>query len=421
MVEEKQKKSRAPETPSIHEKVPIHDFPHDIVPGSHPFASEARKVFHGGTKFGAFFQPLFKKLNALPKEEQTESFKTFEMIYDFLRDKRFPDMEFTRDDVLFLLTTDLGNLIRRPILHTCFAQQIEDEVKPKTGDAKEIMHTVMPLIRGQAWSRFIEKPDVLEEIKTKYPNEEIYVDFWKNIKKVSQDALSKSRVDFADIIWGMDEIAWRFRKKHTPLMSISDEDEYSRKMGEPVPCDIEHAFGQPGDINVIKYHATSSIKDSLKPTKPLIKSATLMVVEDNPLHQLFFFNAEEKIKNLTMYRPQKGNEAQDKSQREQEDIGCYRSAERALDLIEQSGKAPDLLLADVELAGKKTGIDLIREIHKRWPNTVICMIYSSDYNRYKNQIKELENAGLISGSWYKGDFNPDKMVDLVNKEFEKRT
>lgn len=95
MVEEKQKPPQHGEPPGIHEKVPVRDIPADIVKSDHPFAFEVRKVFHGNTKFGQFIQPLAKQLAALPEEEQTESLETFELIHGFLKDKKFPDMEFT--------------------------------------------------------------------------------------------------------------------------------------------------------------------------------------------------------------------------------------------------------------------------------------------------------------------------------------
>lgn len=170
--------------------------------------------------------------------------------------------------------------------------------------------------------------------------------------------------------------------------------------------------------------AESDIIEGSTPTKSLTRQASLMVVEDNPLHALMFHNAD-KIENLSVYPLSYNSESENTLDKLREGQGIYTKAERALEVIEvhvkEGAKPPDMLLTDVELAGSMKGTQLIREIHERWPDVVSCMIYSSDVKRYEGEIGELKEDGLIIGSWYKGDFSLDGMVDMVNPKLEKRT
>lgn len=164
----------------------------------------------------------------------------------------------------------------------------------------------------------------------------------------------------------------------------------------------------------------------IKPIKgipPLDREVALMIVEDNPFHTTW---AEllDGVENLSRYVPDDKLKSGDMTTAEDESRGYYRTAERALSVIggniRRGGKIPDVLLADIELGEGMNGIQLVKELHRRYPDAIIMMMYSSNPGPYVEEIERLKTRGVISGSWHKKDFMPEKFVNAINQELRRR-
>lgn len=75
----------------------------------------------------------------------------------------------------------------------------------------------MSLFSGSAWSRFIAKEEVREEIEGRYPDEEVFIAFFDRVENATTLALGTSRVEFSDMVHDMHTIAKRFGDRHISL------------------------------------------------------------------------------------------------------------------------------------------------------------------------------------------------------------
>jgi len=419
---------------------------------SHPFASNIRRVLDGKTKFGRLIQPLLADLRKLRSSGGFNGFQedidTFRVIHDFIGKTELAGVSFEKDDVLFLLTTDVGDWVRRPLLHTAFAAKLDAEVKADNRAAQRIKEMILPLLRAAAWSKFVDKPEVRNDITREYPDEKIFVDFAEAVERMTPDeiqrrpyqpvaelALAKradevfdesvrvSLASCADVVEQMLRIGIGYQDN----AKLVDHEYYSYwKTGDlgPFKTDPGHAFNQVMDLVAFQQGVESRFyDDELREFPELkIKDATLMVVEDNSLHQLYFLPVQNgRVKNLRMYAPMEQVAASDKKQIRMESKGCFTTATRALEVMEgnlkSGGKLPTILIADQELADKEYGTDLIEAVHKRWPDMIICMIYSSNPDAHKKRLDELRDRGIKFLQFHKDGFNVRAMVEKVNEVY----
>jgi CheY-like chemotaxis protein len=382
-------------------------------------------VLAGKTEFGRFIQPLAQALFDLPNEEQTESMQTLELIHDFIkgREKELSAIEFTREDSLFMVTDKVGSLIRRPIIHTHFAQQMDDQLIAEGDDEGELKDVLVKGLRANAWSRFVaEAAGIRDKIGERYPNEAVFVDYIENANQFEQ-LMDKNPVCAYGLVRQAIVSAGEFYEKYAKPI----EDEYfldkelATELGQPKVfiTDPGHAFGVKADLNLYEaYVSTFRTHDQVAiGSMELVKQASFMLVEDNPPHTLWAKLLAD-VKNLEYFKPPTGEESGDESTRRYEERGVYSNAERALEVMDKFGKPPDVLLSDIELGPGMNGIDLVRKLHKEHPDAIILMVYSSNPGAY--DLDCLRREGVISGAWDKKDFKPHHMINTINEELTRR-
>lgn len=394
------------------------------------------QVEAGETAFGTHFKPLIDQLTALPEDRQKESIETFKLIHPYVKGTDFSELELCKADLLFLLTTKTGNLLRRPVLHHVFAAKVDKEVKATTPEEQRVKDILLPVFRGSSWSQFVKSPFFQQYVKKELSDDLIYMNIEESSNSyhsAMRQAVARSEMTTTDLLNQMQSVGNTFMDVNSNLIV----DEFHAEERTPYHdrsvrfySDAWHPFNQEMDVNAImsalqveKMRQNKGVENFLP---PLMREQSLMIVEDNPIHRMFFEGAKH-VKNLKGYAPHENTKPEEgKSHRGVfEKYGEYPSAERALEVIEgnvrEGGKPPDLLMTDIELAGKKNGIELIRDVHRRWPKTVICMMYSSNVPFYQNDIDALKKDGLIIEHWHKQDFTLGSMIRRINKELEKES
>jgi len=394
--------------------------------GDAPFdpADIRQRILDERTALGRFIKPLAQKLVELPPDRQTESLETFGLIHGFLKEKDLSGLEFTREDILFLLADRVGDLMRRPVLELAFAHMVEKEVKAESDTETRIKDSALRRLKASAWSQFVanerNRPGLRDKILKEHPGEDIWVDDKQWVREFM--GLVKENPIFAyGMIKMTAKLADDYDETNTPKAS---SDYMAHGLGGRVHfyCDPEHAF----NVGVSVRFTGEAVKKALgvgEKLPALVKEASLMLVEDNAAHRLWAETLDD-VKGLSRYAPQEGILADHPLTRENEGRGCYDSAERALEVIEGNigcgGHKPDIVLSDIELLGEMKGTQLVREIHRRYPNAIILMLYTSNPERFRDDIQGLVEEGVISGSWNKKDFTPHKFVEAVNKQLQQR-
>ncbi len=392
------------------------------------------KVMRGETEFGRRFNPLIDQLTALPEDRQKESIETFKLIHPHLKQTDFSELELGKADLLFLLTTKVGNLLRRPVLHHTFTAKVDKEVKATTPEEQRIKDILLPVFRGSSWSKFVESPFFQQYAKRELVEDQVYMNIEKSankFKSAMRQAVAASETGTSDLLNKMHQIGVRFMDDNSKEIV----DEFYAEENTPYHdrnvhfnSDAWHPFNQFMDVQAIMGSLQVEKKRQLKGGQPflppVVREQSIMILEDNPIHHMFF-DGMRHVENLKGYAPhEKDQWPHDESlKRDSEQGGKYDSAERALEVIQGNvrggGTPPDLLMTDIELAGKKNGIQLVRDVHKRWPETVICMMYSSNVPFYQKDIDALKKDGLILEHWHKKDFSLGSMIQRINRELEK--
>jgi hypothetical protein len=407
------------------------------------------------TQLGSVLQPLFRRFNELSRDgaikEPEVGKETFEAVYGFMKSADFSEVQLTRQDMLFLLTTRLGELVRRPILHTLYAQQAAAEVDPGSKAGQKTKDMALALLQANGWSRFIQDEATRKHILQTHPNEGIFIDVAKETQRLTSqiaggddnqsdakyaanDILTKTTdslisEDLTNSTEALNRLMVHgiaFKRKYELLIQSGD---YKKAR---FYSENGHAVAVGMDIRAMWNHAEANIIEKTVSGKKLKLKAkrTLMVVEDNPLHHLFFTKAE-KTKRLTVYAP---NKADDKSSIvDFDDLsmrqGFYKSAESALRTIDENvaagGKPPDYLITDIELAGTMNGVELVKKIHEKYPDTVVFMVYSSNMDRYmqdgESGLSDLLAKDYVIGSWDKSRFTFEQAVDVMNKDISSKS
>ncbi|GEM_PF-1673908 len=366
----------------------------------HPFAESVGRVLRGETALGERIQPLLHDLsqralngglNAL--EPSAESFTA---IYGFLRDRDLSDIDLGKDDLLFLTTTNLGDLLRRPIINTWVAGRLDRDIQVEEDPGNQIKELLLRIIKSSAWSKFIDSQGVLDHILEHHAEDNVFVDMAGLVTQVraaiesggnlsdlassSNDAIRQweerylsglsQYVDAApssaflvvdhraldesfklspalasEVLDRMMKLTVDYRNAYGALI----DEEYEHQ-GHPLfKTEPGHAFGQSATLNGI-YQSTIAVmkrKQSGR-TLSLNRELSVLICEDNPAHMGIFAGREE-VENWVMYSPhpecpdpvlygpQPKNvgmtEANIEHLKREEETGIIRAAERAQQVI----------------------------------------------------------------------------------------
>jgi len=386
------------------------------------------RILKGESEFGRHVKPLVEKLVELPPERQTESLETLKLIHGFIRENGVPVMELTREDILFMLTDPVGNLIRRPMLHTMFANMLDEKLKAEGTSDRLVKDRFLAFLRPAAWSRFVKTTELTQEIKKAYPEGEVWVDYPKRIEEY-RAAIRGNPMSAHLMLVEAHRLAIRFREENVVKVM---EDERRQARGElkvEFCTDPSHAFNQSMDLMFAHSYVAKDLGMGEHIKMPaLLKPCTFMLVEDNPLHALLA-DVVGQAQGMTMYKPTEGLAAHEELTGRWEEGGVYTSAERALEVIYGNvgggGTPPDIILSDIELLGEMNGIQFVREVYDREKaagrNPMILMVYSSNPGPYMGEVEKLKADGIIVGSWHKNDFRPERMIETVNEELKRRS
>jgi len=73
-------------------------------------------------------------------------------------------------------------------------------------------------------------------------------------------------------------------------------------------------------------------------------------------------------------------------------ITTVASGEKALECI--TAERPDLIFMDIQLEGKLTGVDVVKQLHQYQKIPIIYMTASQD-NRIKKQVQSTDYVGIL--------------------------
>lgn len=401
---------------------------HKVIRGPSPREGEninpaeiREQILAGKTRFGRFIKPLVEQLTALPPGKQKENMQTLELVYGFVkgREKDLAGIGFSREDSLFLVTDPVGALIRRPVVHTHFAQGMEEQLTATEPDERKLKAVFVKGLRANAWSRFVaDEAGIRGRIKAKYPSEEVFVDYMENASRFEELMTECPVYAYGMVRQAVDAAIGFYNRYAKPI-----EADYFRDKEGPNPpvflTDPGHAFGVKADLNLydayadhLRMHDYMSVGD-LK----LVGEASFMLVEDNPPHTTWAKLLGD-VKKLSFFKPAEGFESADERTRAYEARGVYSSAERALEVMDSNGVVPNVVLSDIELGSGMNGIDLVRKLHEEHPDAIILMVYSSNPGAY--DLKSLRDEGVICGAWDKKEFKPHHMIETINEEMMRR-
>ncbi|MBU0762112.1 MAG: response regulator, partial [Candidatus Altiarchaeota archaeon] len=402
-----------------------------------------QNILDGKTEFGAYIGGLVKRLleipglNETPRSKRLESMRSFHEIYGFLNEggstKKLADIRLTREDILFLLCDQVGTLVRRPFLNLQFTELVDREIGEKTGDAANVKDALLKPLRASAWSGFIHLDGFKEDAEKTYPGQTIWIDTIKESERF-KEAVKLAPEEAKAMVEKAAAVTESFREPNIKLVG----DDYMRACslntggwsGGVFLTDPGHAFDQGHTVSFRMSDVDAVLNP--KPEAPIHKTGllmekTLMVVDDNPFHLSWVQDLKGRS-NISFYTPLEGDTAADPDVAGLEEVGCYLSAARAEDVISKriaaGGMPPGVIIAYIEMPGKD-GIHFVRELHKAerkaGRNTMIAMLYSSNPEPFRKDVKELMDEGIIIGEWNKREFKPDELIEAINVEILERT
>ncbi len=413
------------------------EIPEPMEAARKPFDSEdiRNRVLRGETRMGTYLKPLVAKLMELPPERLTESAETFGPLYSFFRGNTLkePLREFTREDVLFLVTDPIGNLIRRPLLHKNFGRLLDADLKAKSPEDKRVKEMFIGMYDKTGWSRFIGEKKKYDEVKAAYPDHDIFIDFTGFVKRLQTEVERSAEKSPARAfqIWLN---AWEIGRRYNDIGDVVDADinretEYARASGRKSRffTDGRHAFNQFQDIYAFEGPVKKMLGSGGRHLPPLVREATLLLVEDS-IPQRYLMDALQLSNGLKPYRPNHILRSTNWQEDNFEGKGAYASAERALEVVYGNAKLgtapPDVILSDIELLGRMNGLELVEEIYRREKaagrKPMIMLIYSSNPLPYREKADELKRRGVIAGSIRKDE--PDlaeRIIEAVNEELKR--
>ncbi|MBU0762425.1 MAG: hypothetical protein KKD39_05315 [Candidatus Altiarchaeota archaeon] len=417
-------------------QVPDHSAlpPHMAAKSPHPFQSSIDRVLSGQTDMGADFKPLLSALKALPEGRQNYTLETFKLIHGFFKGRRLNFDSYTMDDVAFLITDPVGDLIRRTLTHTYVAQKIDERVKtdPQKPGEEESKQLFLRYFSAQGWSHFVGSgvgSKRREEIVAAFPGEEIHVhtrqlldDWTKSCVRHGEFNLRMMREGYLIA----QEIFEPIEAKAVEMFGPLREEEARDNLPSVFFTDSRHAM----DFRHTFLNLDSPVRHIMGADlnlPPLVREASFMFVEDNVLDR-FWEGVLNQVKGLNRYFPDvrlSNLSPQDKLTTSDEMHGCYSCAERALEVIEKNAgigkKPPDIILSDIDLGrDKMDGIAFVLAVHERFPETQILMLWTSNPELHTEDVAKLQREGIIKRSFKKREFTPGEFIEEVNKALSEK-
>ncbi|MFC2162824.1 hypothetical protein ACFLRF_04010 [Candidatus Altiarchaeota archaeon] len=413
-------------------KIPVEKLPDSkAILVDNPFQKEIDRVVNGETALGRYAKPLIEKLSALPadrlklhNDRQDENLEVFRMIYDYFKENPIDLNEMGRDDALFLSTTRVGSIIRRPAVNKFFAKKLDDTLPEEDAADRQLKSAYLRRYEAQSWSRFVSEawnPGLREKVMSAYPAEGIYVDDeavqkeWESaIKMDPKKALNivnrsaQLATDLEEKMIEPIEKTW-FPLRDTMIAEASEKGSRNLFLTDP-----GHAFGLTSGVFQDSIIVGMELGDKMEMPN-LVKPASFMLVEDNPAHREWT-NVLDKVGGMSFYAPVDLDKGLGTGNGEH---GNYKTAERALASIDahvaKGDKPPDVILSDIELGAGMNGIEFVKTIKAKYPDVTVLMLWTSNPNLYREDVSSLERAGTINASFNKLKFDPVEVVTRINQ------
>jgi len=388
--------------------------------------ASVRRVMAGQTSFGRFIKPIVDQLSALPEDRQRESLETLHIIRDFLDDRDLRGLDFERDDVLFMMSNRVGNIVRRPILNSWYAQRVDNAIPAKDRGEQRFKDVMIRYLNAGGWSKFVDVPGVKDWARE--TGVQVHIDILA-VSSMVNDEMRRNPVygvgffKKAIEIWNADQ-----RKYATPhIADYEAENQLARAAGEKSRFETDplHMFNAGLKLESKLANIVYELSGKHGEDFPvLLRELTFMLVEDDPFHT-GWADMLRYCKQIRRYTPPAALENPDPEFRKYESNGYYASAERALDVIHASEKPPGLILTDIELGrDQMNGIGFIERLWKEETDAgrkpMILAIYSSNPRPYQEDMERLRREGKIIGHYHKEGFDIRTLLQAVNEELKRR-
>jgi hypothetical protein len=383
-----------------------------------PFQAEIDRVLRGETALGRYAKPLIERLSQLPadrlklhSDRLEENLEVFRIVYEYFRDNPIDFDEMSREDALFLTTTRVGNLIRRPVVNMFFASQL-DKTLPEADTAdSQLKQAYLRRYQSNSWSRFVSEawnPGLRELVMAAYPREKIYVDD-EAVQKEWEESILIDPKKALNVVNRSAQLADEFEARMLepidstwfPLRDTMIVEASAKGDRNLFLTDPGHAFGLSSAVfqdSIIVGIALGEKMDM----PSLVREASFMLVEDNPSHREWTA-VLDKVGGMSFYTPVDLDESAPTGNGEH---GNYKTGENALAAIEarvaKGDNPPDIILSDIELGAGMNGIKFVKAVKAKYPDVTVLMLWTSNPNLYRDEISQLEKAGTSRSS------QPDK-------------
>ena len=404
-------------------------------------SNEIKPVMDGKNQLGGVIKSLVGRLKELPEERQTESLETFRIIWEFFKDEKnqraLAGVNLEYRDILFLTADKVGNLIRKAVTRYHYAGKIDAAVEVQNEVEQETKDLLLKDVRANSWSKFYKIRGMKQEI-TDALGEAVVKETSRWDKEFEKQVEKSGSFGSGMVIVASDIGNRMYGLLGEPLniVYITERDCAKEERRDSIFfADPAHGIGVHTDMG-LGHASTVLMKAGFhKSLPPLLRPCTFMLVEDNELQQKWV-QFLKKAENISMYAPPEDMVSRELDTRRWESLGCYTTARRALEVI--SGRLrkkqcpPDIILCDIELEGEgeiegMNGLKFVEKVYQMEKaagrDPMILMIYSSNPTKYQEEVRKLEQRGIIIGGWSKLKLNHltmTEMIDAINTELGKR-
>jgi hypothetical protein len=368
------------------------------------------------TIFGGWADALVRALTSLAEGNAVESVETMLLIVAHITAYPLGRMKLEKEDILFLLTHPIGQLIRRHVLNLIFAAELEAGLVARFPTEPGVAKQVGTMMSALAWSRFVQQPEVLGFLRSdegQATREIVWLDLRHEVELLD---LSLAESPIADQLSYEAITIGRSTGHRTRYPGLVLPEYNSGKWR--FYSDPGHAFDASATAQHMLRGCTKNRNNyvpAVEELRTLPRSVVFAYVEDNPLYGFAIVRTLLSIAGLL---PCVSALAQNEDERQ----GWFLTADRAwlvlLALDEARSALPELIFTDIETGGTLSGLDLLEKVacHPwqgpgRRPKMLVT--YSSNLPVYRERIERLVAAGMIYRAWHKADFRVQTLVDAL--------
>jgi hypothetical protein len=298
-------------------------------------------------------------------------------------------LEFSYDDLKFLMTDPFGNMLRRPILFG-FQYDVAQAYPARTPDEERIRGIYLEDFRAKQYDYF--RPATAADIQ--------------QTRNLTEEVITLSRTDAAYSTSLIDHII-------QANMTIGDHSrDLAREHGEADRgppdkkwlTDPGHGIMVAGILFSLRNMITEG-KDAHK----LSRELSLLLVEDSRYYAQLFMG--ERKWGFKEWGGAGG-------------ANYFFTAEDALEEVGKRGDLPDVTLTDIELGRDRlNGLSFARELRRiareRGKDIKIFLyVYSSNVEGYERELDEMRDTGVIDGYFRKRGFTVNRFVDELNTRLQ---